>query len=124
MADKAKVLIVEDEEILLAALKEELSSGGYDIEGAMDGVEGLEKVKTFKPELILLDLLMPKMDGLDVLKNLRKNKPTSATPVLVLTASATPTTMEKLKSLNVGGYIIKPFEPADLMGKINNLLKK
>ena len=74
MPDKAKVLVVEDEDILLTALKEELSTGGYDTEGASDGVEGLEKVKTFKPDLILLDLVMPKMDGMEMLQKLKASE--------------------------------------------------
>ena len=71
MAGKSKILIVEDEEILLAALQEELSQGGYDIAGASNGEEGLVKVKSFKPDLILLDLVMPKMDGMEALKRLK-----------------------------------------------------
>ena len=121
----AKILIIDDEAEFADMVALRLrKTGGFETLVAYDGEKGLDLAKKELPDLIILDVLMPKMDGLDVLKNLRKNKPTSATPVLVLTASATPTTMEKLKSLNVGGYIIKPFEPADLMGKINNLLKK
>src|SRR3989338_8475811 len=85
MADKAKILIVEDEEILLTALKEELLTGGYDVDGAGDGIEGLEKVKSFKPNLVLLDLLMPKMDGMEMLQKLKANPETKDVPVVILT---------------------------------------
>src|SRR3989344_2171943 len=88
MAEKektAKVLVVEDEEILLTGLKEELESGGYTVQGASDGVEGLEQTKSFKPDLILLDLLMPKMDGMEMLQKLKADSATRDVPVVILT---------------------------------------
>ena len=125
MADKAKVLIVEDEEILLAALKEELSSGGYDVEGAKDGLEGLEKVKTFKPELILLDLLMPKMDGMEMLQKLKGDRETRDIPVVILTNLSDYERISEALSLGAMDYLVKAnYKLEDLLDKVRTVLAR
>lgn len=125
MADKAKVLVVEDEEILLTALKEELLTGGYEVDGAEDGVEGLEKVKTFKPDLILLDLLMPKMDGMEMLQKLKADSETRDVPVVILTNLSDYEKISEALSLGAMDYLVKAnYKLEDLLDKVRTVLAR
>lgn len=125
MADKAKVLVVEDEEILLTGLKEELESGGYEVEGAGDGVEGLEKVKSFKPHLILLDLLMPKMDGMEMLQKLKADSETRDVPVVILTNLSDYEKISEALSLGAMDYLVKAnYKLEDLLDKVRTVLSR
>lgn len=125
MADKAKVLVVEDEEILLTGLKEELESGGYEVEGAMDGVEGLEKTKSFKPDLILLDLLMPKMDGMEMLQKLKADSDTRDVPVVILTNLSDYEKISEALSLGAMDYLVKAnYKLEDLLDKVRTVLAR
>lgn len=129
MADKAggkaKVLVVEDEEILLTGLKEEISSGGYEVEGAVDGVEGLEKVKSFKPDLILLDLLMPKMDGMEMLQKLKTDSETRDIPVVILTNLSDYEKISEALSLGAMDYLVKAnYRLEDLLDKVRTVLAR
>lgn len=125
MADKAKVLVVEDEEILLTGLKEELESGGYEVEGAGDGVEGLEKVKSFKPDLILLDLLMPKMDGMEMLQKLKADSETRDVPVVILTNLSDYEKISEALSLGAMDYLVKAnYKLEDLLDKVRTVLSR
>jgi len=125
MADKAKILVVEDEEILLAALQEELSQGGYESEGAKDGVEGLEKVKSFKPDLILLDLVMPKMDGMTTLKKLKEDSTTKDIPVVILTNLSDYERISEALALGARDYLVKAnYSLTDLLDKVKNVLSR
>lgn len=125
MADKAKVLVVEDEEILLTALKEELLTGGYEVDGAGDGVGGLEKVKTFKPDLILLDLLMPKMDGMEMLQKLKADNQTRDIPVVILTNLSDYEKISEALSLGAMDYLVKAnYKLEDLLDKVRTVLAR
>ncbi len=123
MAGKQKILVVEDEEILLTALREELATGGYESEGAVDGVEGLEKVKTFKPDLILLDLLMPKMDGMEMLQKLKADSETREVPVVILTNLSDYEKISEALSLGAMDYLVKAnYKLEDLLDKVKTVL--
>src|SRR3989344_7810505 len=123
--DKGKILVVEDEEILLTALKEELLTGGYEVEGAGDGVEGLEKVKTFKPGLILLDLLMPKMDGMEMLQKLKADQETRDVPVVILTNLSDYEKISEALSLGAMDYLVKAnYKLEDLLEKVRTVLAR
>jgi DNA-binding response OmpR family regulator len=125
MADKAKILVVEDEEILLTALREELESGGYSTEGAVDGVDGLEKVKSYKPELILLDLLMPKMDGMEMLQKLKEDSETREVPVVILTNLSDYEKISEALSLGAMDYLVKAnYKLEDLLDKVKTVLAR
>jgi DNA-binding response OmpR family regulator len=82
---KKKILIIDDEVSIVKAYSEHLHRKGYDIEFAFEGKEGLEKAKKFNPDLILLDIIMPGMDGISTLREFRKNRKTKTTPVIILT---------------------------------------
>ncbi|MDP3993660.1 MAG: response regulator [bacterium] len=125
MADKAKILVVEDEEILLAALKEELLTGGYEVDGAMDGLQGLEKVKSFKPDLVLLDLLMPKMDGMEMLQKLKGDSETRDVPVVILTNLSDYERISEALSLGAMDYLVKAnYKLEDLLDKVRMVLAR
>jgi two-component system, OmpR family, alkaline phosphatase synthesis response regulator PhoP len=83
--EKRKILIIDDEASIVKAYSEHLHRKGYDIDFALDGQEGFDKAKKFKPDLILLDIIMPGLDGISTLKKLRANRGTKKTPVIILT---------------------------------------
>ena len=125
MGEKNKILVVEDEEILLAALQEELNQGGYETMGAVDGEDGLSKVLTFKPDLILLDLVMPKMDGMTVLQKLKESPETASVPVVILTNLSDYERISEALSLGAKDYLVKAnYSLADLMDKVKNVLAR
>jgi len=120
-----KILVVEDEEILLTALQEELRQGGYTVEGAVDGEDGLNKIKTFKPDLVLLDLVMPKMDGMAVLKKLRESQETADLPVVILTNLSDYERISEALSLGAKDYLVKAnYSLSDLMDKVKAVLAR
>ncbi|MEK9180810.1 MAG: response regulator [Patescibacteria group bacterium] len=125
MADKKKILVVEDEEILLTALREELNQGGYETEGAIDGEDGLAKVKSFAPDLILLDLVMPKMDGMEVLKRLKDDSSAKDIPIVILTNLSDYERISEAISLGAKDYLVKAnYSLADLLEKVKTVLNR
>jgi len=125
MSEKAKILVVEDEEILLAALEEELNQGGYETQGAADGSEGLEKIKSFKPDLVLLDLVMPKMERMQVLKKMKEDSETKNVPVVILTNLSDYERISEALSLGAKDYLVKAnYSLADLLDKVKTVLSR
>ena len=104
---KTKILIVEDEEILLTALSEELKQEGFEVAGAKDGVEGVEKVASEKPDLVLLDLVMPRLDGIGALKQMKENPATKDVPVVILTNLSDYDKVSDALSLGAMDYLVK-----------------
>ena len=119
----SKILIVDDEPFNLDLLEQELMEYDYVIERAVDGVEALEKTGTFKPDVILLDYMMPKMNGLEVVKRLRKSEDHKAIPVILLTAKASQE--DKIAGLNAGAddYVTKPFDSFELLARVRAMLR-
>lgn len=118
-----KILFIEDESDLLMLLQVRLEAAGYNYISAENGVSGLEKARNQKPDLIILDLLMPKMDGYAVFKNLKENEDTKKIPVIVLTAAGQREAEDRCKKMGSDAFIAKPFDPPVLLGKIKELLK-
>ena len=118
-----KILIIEDEKVLIKILNINLLSAGYKILSAANGVAGLELVKVEKPNLILLDLLMPKMDGFEVLEAVRANEDTKNIPVFVFSNSDKPEDIERVKELGATDFFSKPeTNLKDLVDRINQTL--
>lgn len=119
---KKKILLVEDEPVQLLTVKDRLEFEGYEVIIAADGQEGLDKARREKPDLIVLDLMLPKMDGYKVCGFLKMDARYKKIPIIIFTARAQDS--DKTMGLEVGAdaYIIKPFEPAVLIGKIKELL--
>lgn len=124
MADKKKLLLVEDEEALVELMKVRLETNDYEVMVAGDGQQGLEMARQYRPDLIVLDLMLPRMNGYEVCALLKQDKNYSNIPILIFTARAQEN--DKKLALDVGAddYIVKPFEPPALLAKIDKLLKK
>lgn len=125
MANKEKILVIEDEKVLLDAIAKKLQVAGYSVKTALNGEEGLEKIKEEKPDLILLDILMPKVDGFEVLTRISKNKELAEIPVIIISNSGQPVEIEKAMSMGVKDYLIKAeFDPEEVIAKVRNILDK
>lgn len=119
--NKTKVLIIEDEQPLSDLLNSKLKKEGYEVQNAYDGKEGYKKLKSFDPDLILLDIIMPKMDGYEVMEKMNEEK--RNTPVIVISNSGQPVEIEKTKKLGAVDHLIKTeFSPSDVLEKVNNYL--
>jgi len=116
-----KVLLIEDEESLAEVLKTKLVKEGYEVFVAYDGENGFNKISEIKPDIILLDILMPKLNGYEVLEKLKQNK--IEIPVIVISNSGQPVELEKTKQLGAVDYLIKAnFDPSEVIDKINKYL--
>jgi adenylate cyclase len=118
-----KILIVDDEPFNLDVLEQELMEYEYIIERAVDGVDALAKTESFGPDLILLDYMMPKMSGLQVVKQLRANPKHKMIPVILLTAKAA--LEDKIAGLDAGAddYVTKPFDSFELLARVRAMLR-
>ena len=119
-----RILAVDDNLVNLKVVSATLEKGGYTVETAQSGPKALEMVDRFRPDLILLDINMPDMDGYEVCRRLRKKQSTTAIPVIMLTANDT--LEEKIKGFEAGAddYLTKPFQPAELLVRIGVLLRR
>jgi len=121
---KKKIMLVDDEHNILELVSELLMNEGYAVIATSSGREALEKLKTTKPDLILLDMMMPNMSGRQVCEQIRKNPKTKNLKVAFLTvAKFSEAGKEKLNQLKVLDYITKPFDNADLLERIKKILK-
>lgn len=114
-------MLVDDEVRILNFLRAKLKASGYKVVTAINGLEALEQVQNSQPDLVVLDILMPKMDGLEALKQLRTF---SSIPVIILTAKGDDT--DKIKGLGLGAddYLAKPFNPNELLARIKAVLRR
>lgn len=119
-----KVLIVDDEKDILDILKYNLSNHGYEVETAENGVDALAKMKTFKPELILLDIMMPHKDGIQTCIEIRANKEYDNTIVIFLTALSDE--KSEIRGLEIGAddYIAKPIKPKLLLSRVQSAFRR
>lgn len=116
-----KILIIEDEETLIDLLSTKLKNEGYNVICAVDGEAGYAKIESEKPDLILLDIIMPKMDGYEVLEKMNDNN--IKIPVIVISNSGQPVEIEKTKKLGAVDHLIKTeFSPIDVLRKTENFL--
>lgn len=122
--DKKKILLVDDEEDVLRTVGFRLQASGYDVVTASDGMEGLEKAHSEKPDLVILDLMLPKMDGYKVCTFLKKDTRYRNIPIIMFTAKAGD--LDKKLGIEVGAdaYVMKPFEPPELVKTVEELLAK
>src|SRR5580700_9461291 len=121
---KAKILVVDDEPDVLDLVTYNLTHAGFQTLTAVDGAEALRKARSNAPDLILLDLMLPEMDGLDLCKLLRRDAKTSAIPIIMLTARASE--MDRIVGLELGAadYVPKPFSPRELVLRVKKRLEQ
>ena len=117
-----KILIVEDEPDMVAGLRDNFEFEGYQVLSAMDGVSGLERALADSPDLVILDVMMPRMSGLDVCKQLKSKRP--AIPVIMLTARGQE--VDKVVGLELGAddYVTKPFSIRELLARVKAVLRR
>jgi len=129
MSPEAKILVIDDDPDLVEALKIILETGSYRVISAFDGEEGLRRVKEENPDLIILDLLLPKEDGDVLCRELKANPRYANVPILVLTAVAEKMSSKlfpehRIRSLPADDYVDKPVQPQDLLGRVDRLLAR
>ena len=118
-----RILVADDEKVNVDFFKVMLSKIGFEVEVAMDGEEVLEKVTSFAPDLVLLDLLMPKMSGFQVAETLKKDDRTKDIPIVVLSAVNDIKEKVDLLGLGIEDYITKPFNFIEIIARIRNILR-
>jgi len=125
MSDKQnkKILVIEDEATLQKALTTILVQEGFDVHSSLDGENGYKAASTFEPDLILLDLILPKMDGYEVLANLKKEEKTKNIPIIILTNLGSVNDVQKALDLGATTYLVKTdYDLTDVVGKIKQAL--
>ncbi len=118
------ILVVDDDPDIARFVEVNLRSAGYDVAVAADGEEALEKAQALRPDLVLLDVMMPRIDGFEVAQRLRKTPQTANTSIIMLTAKAL--SADKVTGLQSGAddYIIKPFDPIELLARVKGTLRR
>ena len=119
---KKTILLVDDEPDLLDSLSIRLRASGYEVLIAEDGLEALKKARSLDPDLIILDLMLPKMDGYKVARLLKFDNRYSHIPILILSARGQDMDKDMGKSAGADDYLVKPFKSADLISRIERLL--
>lgn len=125
MADKQRILCIEDEAEMIDLMRLILERKGFEVLGAVGGQEGLDAVRREKPDLVLLDLMMPDVDGWEVYRQMKSDKELQDIPVVVVTAKAQ--SIDKVLGLHIAkvdDYVTKPFGPGDLLESVERVLQK
>jgi two-component system phosphate regulon response regulator PhoB len=119
-----KVLLIEDDRVAAELIKESLDGEGYEVTWISDGTSGLAQVRKTPPDVLLLDLILPKMSGLDVCKAIRSDENLNRLPILMLTARGDE--MDRVVGLEIGAddYVTKPFSPRELAARVKALLRR
>lgn len=117
----ARVLVVDDEPIVREVLTRYLARAGFDVDTAEDGVQALDRFREASPDLVLLDLMMPRMDGLEVFTRIRAH---SSTPVIMLTARGQETDRVAGLELGADDYVAKPFSPREVTARVKSVLRR
>ena len=120
-----KILIIEDEEILLDLLREKLRALGFKVFTASDGEAGFAAIREIKPDLVLLDIVMPKMGGFEVMEEMQKDPSIKDIPVIIISNSGQPVELDKAKQLGAKDWLIKTeFDPQEVINKVFNVLER
>jgi len=119
-----KILVVEDEADIRELLRYSLTQEGYAVEEAADGAEALDRIERRAPDLVLLDLMLPRMSGLELCRKLRANSETARMPVIVVTAKSAE--VDRILGLEMGAddYVVKPFSPREVVARVKALLRR
>jgi phosphate regulon transcriptional regulator PhoB len=121
---KAKILVVDDERDIIELVSYNLEKEGFKVISAMDGEKALELVSSKEPEIIILDLMLPGIDGLDMCRELKRNDKTSSIPIIMLTAKGEESDIVIGLELGADDYITKPFSPRILVARVKAVLRR
>lgn len=121
---KQRILVVDDEPDVLELVEYNLSGAGYSVITAADGAEAMAKIRTHQPDLVILDVMMPEMDGTEVCKVLRRDPATADIPIILLTARAGEIDRVLGFELGADDYVTKPFSPRELVLRVKSLLRR
>ena len=114
-----KIVLVEDEEIMINLLQKKLIKEGYDVSIARDGGEGLKKIRETMPDLILMDIVMPKVGGFEAMEQIQKDPKINKIPIIIISNSGQPVEVDKARELGARDWLIKTeFDPQELIEKI------
>jgi len=121
---KSKILVVDDEPEAVELVEFNLKGAGYEVSTAGDGAEALNKARRIQPNLVILDVMMPEIDGMEVCKLLRRDPATSTIPIIMLTAKASE--VDRVLGLELGAddYVVKPFSPRELVLRVKKILER
>ncbi len=117
------ILIVDDSASMRQLVTFALKSAGYEVIAAVHGKDGLEKLKAGKVDMIVTDLNMPEMDGIELIKNVRKNPASKFTPIVMLTTESQDTRKQEGKSAGASGWLVKPFKPEELVEVVKKFVR-
>ena len=120
----ATVLVVDDDPVILKLLEVNFEMEGFQVVRAADGFEGLERAREVLPDIVVLDVMMPRMTGYEVAKALKEGVDTAHIPIIFVTARAQSNDVERGLELGVDDYVTKPFDPLDLIARVNTLLAR
>jgi DNA-binding response OmpR family regulator len=121
---EASVLIVDDDPVVRRMLQLSFESEGFDVLTAGDGIEGLEAMRSGKPDVVVLDIMMPKLDGMKVMRELMTDDELRGMPVILLSAKATSLDIDLGLKAGAADYVTKPCDPIDLVERVRSLLTK
>lgn len=124
MSETKKILVIEDSKFTVELIKGALNKARYQVETCATGPEGLEKVESWKPELIILDVVMPGMDGFEVCKILKQNPATKSIPVMMLTVKDTLDDLQRGFHVQADYYMTKPFTEALLLSNVHKIFSE
>jgi len=121
----ARILIIEDDQFLRDLMERKLIKEGFDVETAIDGEAGLQKIKSWKPDLVLLDVILPGLDGFSILEKVKADATLANIPIILLTNLGQRDDVEKGLRLGAVGYLVKAhFTPGDIVEKVKSVLRK
>lgn len=117
----SRVLAVDDSKPMLAMLSKCLKSGGHEVFQAVDGVDALEQLRAHQPDIVITDLNMPKMDGLEFIEAARNEPVGAALPILLLTTETAQALKDRAREVKATGWLTKPFDPDQILGLVDQL---
>ena len=117
-----RILVIEDQDDLRAILRDFLTASGYDIVEAVDGGEGVAKARSLRPNLILMDIQLPVLDGYEATRQIKADPDLAETPVIAVSSFAMKGDEEKARASGCDGYVTKPYSPVKLLGMIRGFL--
>jgi CheY-like chemotaxis protein len=123
MSESPTILIVDDEPYMIRLLQHHIERAGFRMVKATNGREALERIREDRPALVIMDVMMPEINGLEVLAELRQREETRSLPVIIMTANAQRFTREQAEAAGVSAFLTKPFSPTQLMNEVRRQLE-